>query len=182
MKYVRQKIENHFFEGMELYQKPDLPKFEFKKGKTTYTVTDLRCLNTLAVDVLMDILQTIISTPNCTEVSYDVSQLEEDERNLVSDIVTAVDCSYKKRGYSGQLCFLSNGVKIKETQDGKVILTFELIEENAETIYNYAQANMDKKGGKFNYLDLAVAVIDESEKRMREALEHNEIKLDEVIK
>ena len=171
MKYERQKIVQSFWEGVTFWKRPELPKIELKKGRTTYKITDLRCLNELAVDTLMDVLRVVCGTPNCEEVSYDVTNVEEDKVNLIADILSSVEWQYKKRGLNAMGLFLVTGSKGTTTKDGKKIITFLLEKENAEAIYNYAQAHKEQKNGVFNFVDLVFAVIDESEKRMKRAKE-----------
>ncbi len=165
MKYERQKIANCFWEGATVWKRPELPKIEFKKGRTTYKITDLRCLNESAINTFMDVLRVVCGTPNCKEVSYDVTNLEEDKVNLIDDILSSVEWEYKKRGCIAMGAFLVTGSKRETTEDGKRIITFLLAEENAEAIYNYSQTHKDEKNGVINILDLVFAVIYETEKK-----------------
>jgi hypothetical protein len=61
-----------------------------------------------------------------------------------------------------------SGCRIKETKKGKKEIIFELVKENANAIYEYAQTHKEKNNV-FGYLELALVVVDESKKRMQEA-------------
>ena len=103
-KYQRIKVDGTLFrpffgcENVELYLKPKLPKFEFKKGKTTYTVTDLRYLNENAVECFRDMLAVVCNKPNCESLTFYANNFEEDELQRILDIVTSIDVEYKRRG------------------------------------------------------------------------------------
>ena len=172
MKYERQKIVNCFWEGITLWKRPELPKIEFKKGRNTYKVTDVRCLNQVAVDIFVNILS-IVCANQVEEVGYDVTQLKESEINLISDILSGIECECKYRGCRIQTVFLVSGCRIKETKKGKKEIIFELVKENANAIYEYAQAHKEKNNV-FGYLELALVVVDESKKRMQEAFKKAE--------
>jgi hypothetical protein len=167
MEYERQEIKQSFWEGVTLWKRPELPKIEFKKGRNTYKVTDVRCLNQVAVDIFVNILS-IVCANQVEEVGYDVTQLKENEINLISDILSGIECECKYRGGRIQTVFLVSGCRIKETKKGKKEIVFELVKENANAIYEYAQTHKEKNNV-FGYLELALVVVDESKKRMQEA-------------
>jgi len=155
MKYKRQEICDPCLSalfgnsGVKFFRRPDLPKVKFKKGRRVYTVTDLRCLNEQAVNVLIDILVHCANTQGCESVSYHVEDIEKYELDLISDIVTAVEFEYRDKDRWSQSVFLASGTRKTEKANGEVILTFELIKEHADIIYNYAL-----KHGSVNYFDL----------------------------
>lgn len=138
-----------------MYMRPELPKIKFKADKVTYKVTDLRCLNETAVNCFIQILTDVCNTPDCESVSFDVSGIEQDKIDLISDIVTGIDFSYHKggkNGYSGSSVFLTSGSEYFETGNN-VTLTFTVIRDHARAIYEYAKGK-----DKINYFEAIIAV------------------------
>lgn len=181
MKYERTKIIGglNMFPGMELYMKPELPKIKFKKGRTTYEFTDLRCLNEAAVSLFFDIVGTVCNTENCKEVSYDVTELKEDRRHLYADILAGIEYRCKSRKHDTQGSFLCIGTRVHTDENGVIVQTFELIEENAKAIYDYAQSH--KNEGVIEFHDLVFAVIEERIKRFENFCKIPTVHLDEEV-
>jgi len=160
MKYERVEINAGTLtdilpDGCKVYRRPELPKIEFKANKVTYKATDLRCLNETAVDCFIRILTEVCNNPDCEGVSFDVSGIEQDKIDLISDIVTGIDFSYHKggrNGYSGSSCFLTSGTEYHESEEGE-ILTFTLIQDHARAIYEYAKGKSE-----INYFEAIIAV------------------------
>jgi hypothetical protein len=160
MKYDRIQIDPVAFagilpDGCSMYMKPELPKIEFKANKVTYKATDLRCLNETAVDCFIRILTEVCNNPDCEGVSFDVSGIEQDKIDLISDIVTGIDFSYHKggkNGYSGSSVFLTSGTEYLESEEGAT-LTFTLIRDHARAIYEYAKGKSEIK-----YFEAIIAV------------------------
>ena len=168
MEYKRQEIYSSAFtyilgEGVKLWRKPELPKIEFKNGKKKYKVTDIRYLNESAVDTFLEILRKACVVPKLKHITFTATGIDENKLNLIIDIVSSIDCEGKSRGYWFKTAFLVTGSKVTTKENGEKFVTFNLEEEDAEIIYNYAQ----KHGSPVNYLDLVIALIDESEKRLR---------------
>ena len=159
-------ISNLVDGGIKLYERSELPMIEFKKGGKKYKVTNLRYLNEFAVSTFIDILKTVCNVPDVDSASYNVTELQDDQISLLFEIVSGISCGRKVRGHDSWIRFLVSGTRTKYTEDKKKILTFELIKDNAEIIYNYAQ----KQNGVVDFYDLVVELIEENEKRMFESL------------
>lgn len=168
MEYERQEIYSSactdiFGEGVKLWRKPELPKIEFKNGKKKYKVTDIRYLNEAAVNVFLEILRAACNTPKLKHITFAAKGIDENQLDLITDIVSSVDCECKSGGCWFETAFLVTGSKVTTKENGEKFVTFNLEEEYAEIIYNYAQ----KHGSPVNYIDLVIALVDESEKRLR---------------
>lgn len=148
MKYTRttMKIAGAFSNllpnGSELYMRPKLPKLKFKKSGVEYAVTDLRLLNQEAIRVFEIILDIVINTPNCREVSFNAENADEDTIHIITDILEGMEYSAKKgekNGFSIGGCFLVVGARITNNT-----ITFLLAEDRANIIYEYAQENLQE--------------------------------------
>lgn len=147
MKYIRTTMDAGAFsdllpKGSELYMRPELPKVKFKKNGIKYAVTDLRLLNQEAIRVFEIILDTVIDTPNCREVSFNAENADKDTIHIITDILTGMEYSAEKVGKNGFSigdCFLVTGAR--ETND---TITFLLAEDHANIIYEYAQENLQE--------------------------------------
>lgn len=162
MKYERKEINVGSFEGIlpdgcKVYMTPELPTVSFVKGRVTYSVTDIRFLNERAIDAFEKILAMACSDPDLKEVSFDVTDVEKDTIDLISDIICAVKVhAYKggKNGYDFDAWMIVDEHHIHE-EEGHTILTFHLIESRAKAMYKYAH----KQGSTdISYYDLAAAV------------------------
>lgn len=141
-------------EGWTFYQRPELPKFEFRANKVKYTFTDLRLLNPAGISAFEAILQTVANTPNCEEVSFNIKGLDEDTINITTDIVLGISYTAKKGGKNG---FKFDGpFLVFEASRDEDMITYHLIKDNAAIIYEYAQTNP-----KPTLLELVIAVADE---------------------
>jgi hypothetical protein len=141
--------------GSELYMRPELPKVKFKKNGVKYTVTDLRLLNQEAIRVFEIILDTVIDTPNCREVSFNAENADEDTIHIITDILAGMWYSAEKGGKNGfsiDDCFLVNGAR--KTND---TITFLLAEDHANVIYEYAQKNL-QEGRIISIYDLVIVL------------------------
>lgn len=169
MKYYRQKLDapmwftDIFGESANLWIRPSLPKIEFKKGRTKYQVTDLRCLNESAVDTFMEILRQACNTPDLESVTFKSTDVERNRIDLIADIVSSIECKRKNGNGDSLFTFLVYGTDIKETENGGTLITFNLAKEHAKIVYEYAQ----KQNGTVDYYDLIVAFIEENTKRLR---------------
>lgn len=147
MKYTRTAMDAGAFsdllpKGGKLYMRPELPKVQFKKSGVKYAVTDLRLLNQDAIRVFEIILDTVIDTPNCREVSFNAENADEDTIHIITDILAGMEYSAEKGGKNGfsiDGCFLVTGAR--ETND---TITFLLAEDHADIIYEYAQENLQE--------------------------------------
>lgn len=162
MKYDRVKFNGNaltglFLENYEMYMLPNLPTIELKVNKTKYEVTDLRCLNEKAIHCLMEILDEVCSNPNCKEVPFDMTGLEEDEIHMISDILSGMTYkAYTSRGkgytMKGEGHFLVNSMWY---QGNNNIYTFGLNQDNAKIIYEYAKGKES-----VSYYELVIAVAE----------------------
>ena len=172
MKYERIEINAMAFtdilpDGCKMYMRPELPKIEFKANKVTYKATDLRCLNENAVNCFIQVLTEVCNNPDCRNVGFDVSGVEQDKIDLIGDIVSGIDYSYHKggrKGYSGYSCFLVSGTEYYET-DKSATLTFNIIQEHARAIYEYAKGK-----SQINYFEAIIAVHEACFQDMLEAI------------
>ena len=173
--YKRLEINADVFKDMmplnaKLYRTFDLPMIEFKANGITYKATDMRPLNETAVYMFEKILNCVINNPNCDEVVFTVDgDVSDDSVELVIDILMGMKYSAKKNGKNGfetHSAFLIGGFERKQMAGSKDLdIIVKLIEDHANAIYDYAQKN---KTDKYNYLELVMAVANESENRMRE--------------
>lgn len=146
MKYTRTKVDARVMSdilpaGSMLYMRPELPKIGFKHDGVLYKVTDMRCLNEQAVSVFKQILSEVCNRPGVEEVSFDITGIDEDQVDRITDIVSAVDYEAKKPGrngysISGALLVTSSTTCI---EDDEATLTFDLIKDHAEAIYQYCR-------------------------------------------
>jgi hypothetical protein len=174
MKYSRTEMNADVFgsilpEGAMIYQKPELPKYEFKANKVKYTVSDLRLLHPSGVGAFESILKVVANTPDCKEISFDVSYLDEDTINIVTDILMGITYTAKKGGKNGfeqSGIFLITGVEREEN-----IMTCHFIREHAKAIYMYAHENQKKQ---INIQDLVILLAEDSRRRLLEVLEVEE--------
>lgn len=147
MKYTRTTIDAGAFsnllpKGSELYMSPKLPKIEFKKSGIKYAVTDLRLLNQVAIRVFETILDTVIDTPNCREISFNAENVDEDTIHIITDILMGMEYSAKKGGKNG--FSLHGNFLVTEVRKANDTITFLLAEEKANIIYEYAQKNLQE--------------------------------------
>ena len=160
MKYSRTEINAGAFsdilpEGAMMYRRPELPKYEFKANKVKYTVSDLRLLHPKGVEAFESILKIVANTPDCKEVSFDVSDLDEDTINIVTDILMGITYAAAKGGKNGfeiNGTFLITGV----AREGN-IMTCQLVKEHAWAIFKYAHEKV-RNNEPINFLDLVCAV------------------------
>lgn len=160
MKYTQTTMNAGAFsnllpKGSELYMRPELPKVKFKKNGVEYAVTDLRLLNQNAIRVFEAILDTVIDTPNCREISFNTKNVDEDTIHIITDILEGMEYSAKKGGRNGfsiKGCFLVTGAMI--TND---TITFRVAKDRANIIYEYAQENL-QEDRKISICDLAIVL------------------------
>lgn len=171
MKYSRTEIDASAFssiftlEGATFYQRPKLPKFEFRANKVDYTISDIRLLHPLGVQAVEKVLETVMKTHDCEKVSICVEELDEDEISIVTDILMGMEYSAMKRGKNGFEMggiFLITGVSKKGD-----ILTCYLAKPHAKAIYEYAQKNL-KEGDPISFCGLACAVTESAINEFKE--------------
>lgn len=169
MKYIRTTIEAGVFsdllpKGSKLYMRPELPKVKFKKNGVKYAVTDLRLLNQEAIRVFEIILNTVIDTPNCREISFNAESADEDTIHVITDILTGMEYSAGKGGKNGfsiDSCFLVTGAR--KTNN---IITFLLAEDHANIIYEYAQEHL-QEGRTISIADLTIVLAEKGLKLLK---------------
>ena len=153
--------------GAQLYMHPELPMVEFMKGKVKYTVTDIRLLNQVGINVLDTIISYIADDPDDTEITFRTDGVEENSIDVVRDIVMGIRYKIEKKGrngFSGDGNFLVSAMIRGENE-----ITFRCIKENAVMIHNYIE-NCQKKGESVNYYAMIAEVADKSLADMREEL------------
>lgn len=163
MKYERQEINVGSFDGIlpdgcKVYRTPELPTISFVKGGVTYSVTDMRFLNERAVDAVEKILAMACSDPDLKEVSFDVTGIEEDTIDLISDIICAIKVhAHKggKNGYDFDAWMIAVDEHHVHEEEGHTILTFRLGGSCAKAMYKYAHK---QESTDISYYDLAAAV------------------------
>lgn len=167
MKYTRTKVDASVFSdimpaGSMMYMRPELPKFGFKHDGVFYKVTDMRCLNEQAVSVFNQILSEVCNRPNAEEISFDITGIDEDQVDRITDIVSSIDYEAKKPGRSGYS--ISGALLVTSSftciEDDEATLTFELIKDHADAIYQYCR---DKQ-----YVNLGECVIAVAQHEMQE--------------
>lgn len=173
MDYKRTYV-NNIFENMipnsKVYMMPDLPKIEFKKGKIKYKITDIRFLNEVAIDTFFQIMQEAMTTPDCEEVSFIVTGIEESRLHLISDIVCAIEYEVKKcgrNGYGTSGYFLAMSSIYTKQKDGTEILTFGLLKDNAKYLYEYGNGKEE-----LNFFDAVMYVGNRYCEEMQSYLEN----------
>lgn len=178
MKYTRTKIDASVMNdilppGSIVYMRPKLPKIEFKHRGILYKVTDMRFLNEQAVSVFEQILSEVCNRPNVDEISFDITGIDGDQADRIADIVSSVDYEAKKTGRNGYS--LGGALLVTGSTtciaDDEATLTFQLIKDHAEAIYQYCR---DK-----DYVNLGECVIAVAQHELREFtdyLAHNKEK------
>lgn len=163
MEYVRNTWEEPMFPGMKFSMKPDLPKISFMTNKVKYSITDLRFLNETAVTLFEEIVSYVAETKDVEEISLDISKEFSDSKlNLISDIITSIEFSAKKKGKNGfdiNGAFLIIGLDFKETKDGGTV-KLHIIKDNANVIYEYAQKQLKENGIiNINLCDIVIEIV-----------------------
>ena len=154
MTYERQTTKTNIFGvDAQISKTFELPKMSWKSGKTTYSVTDIRPLNEVAVYVFEQILNEVLNE-GVNEVTFNISEdYPQDKLDLIIDILLSISYEAKRRGgISQQGRFLIGSFK---HEDGQI--TIELIEEDAKALFEYASKHPQKE---YNLLDLVEAVSD----------------------
>ena len=170
MSYFRQEIplvgwDDFLPDGGKIYMRPDLPKIEVKRGKTKYTITDLRLLHPIGVETLKQIV-TIVANEPTDEVRFLIPIEQDDETiDIVADIVTGFSVDAKRRGgkYSGGR--IVSGTTVEHCENGGRTITFHVVKEFAEDVYEAAQNNNSKS------LDFYGLVMDYTDKQFDEMME-----------
>ena len=173
MKYSRTEINADAFsdilpEGAMMYRRPELPKYEFKANKVKYTVSDLRLLHPQGIEAFESILRIVANTPDCKEVSFDVSDLSEDTIEIVTDILLGITYHAVKSGKNGFEMggnFLIIGVSRKEN-----IMTCQLAKPHAWAIFKYAHEKA-RNNEPIKFLDLVCAVAESALESFKEVSE-----------
>ena len=170
MKMKADKCWTDMFPNVEFYMSPKLPKIEFKKGKIKYKITDIRFLNEVAIDTFFQIMQEAMTTPDCEEVSFIVTGIEESRLHLISDIVCAIEYEVKKsgrNGYGTSGYFLAMSSRYTKQKDGTEILTFGLLKDNAKYLYEYGNGKEE-----LNFFDAVMYVGNRYCEEMQSYLEN----------
>lgn len=173
MKYSRTEINASVFsdilpEGAMMYRGPELPKYEFKANKVNYTVSDLRLLHPSGIKAFESILKVVANTPDCKEVSFDVSDMDEDTINIVTDILLGITYHAAKGGKNGFEMggnFLIIGARREEN-----IMTYQLAKSHAWAIFKYAHEKA-RNDEPINFLDLVCAVSESGLELFKEVSE-----------
>lgn len=156
MKYKRASIDYSFFgTPYKLGTLPELPMIEFKRGKWTIKVTDFRCLNEHAVLAFENCLLTAATVEEAEFVQFDVSGVDRDMVDLVSDICLSIGYEARKRGYSIGGTFLVISCRIVNN-----VLTMDLARNHAKAIYEYAQSQDSKDEINLNIVDMILHIAE----------------------
>lgn len=148
-----------FKEG-KLRRLPELPKLEFKANKVKYSVTDLRYLNENAIDVFQNILTGVISERGIKEITFNIQKgTSENTLRVISDILMAMSYSAEKKGKNGYT--LGGALLVTGCHRNDDSITFHLVKENAEIIFDYAMENF-KYDKKINIYELVIEIADKS--------------------
>lgn len=156
MTYERQTSKTNIFGiDAQISKKFELPKISWKSGKTTYSVTDIRPLNEMAVYVFEQILNEVLNE-GVNEVTFNISEdYPQDKLDLIIDILLSISYEAKRRGGISQHgAFLIGSFKQEDNQ-----VTIELIEDDAKALFEYASKYPKKE---YNLLNLVEAIVEHS--------------------
>lgn len=129
------------FDNATICMTPELPKLEVKKDKIKYKITDLRYLNETAVEVFRMIMEIVMNTKNCEEVSFDITNIKKDTWRIIVDIVCSIEYEYSKggkNGFRGSGRILISGASYTK-KDNIAIGTFYLFKNHVKYLYDYAK-------------------------------------------
>jgi hypothetical protein len=191
MKYERIMIDapelEEFMPGAKLYMGPKLPMLEFELHDIEYKFTDLRWLNEFAIECFDAAINYIANTPDCKEVSFDVTGVDKSRIEIASDILTSTryEMAKKVKAKKGNKTistshrpFLCTGAT-HSRQDDKEVLTLKFLETDAKAIYEYAQKHRPENGEvvRLKIHELVEAVALANDKKMQEGMKKAGIKL-----
>ena len=126
----------------EVYTRPKLPEIQFVKDRVAYSFTDIRYLKESAVCVFFNILEEVISDGDVTEVTFDVSNIDEYEVRIISDILMGIEYEARKKGRNGfwiKGSFLVIGYHETTEDDGRKTITYDLSSITPKIIHDYAR-------------------------------------------
>ena len=149
------KVILDVFDIVNIRMSPELPKLEVKKDKIKYKITDVRYLNETAVEVFSMIMEIAMNTKDCEEVSFDITNINEDNWHLITDILSGIEYECSKGGKNGfsssGRIFIAGSSYTKK--DNIAIGTFYLFENDAKYLYEYA-----KDRETVNYIDAIINI------------------------
>lgn len=155
-------------ENLKIRYQPELPKIKIKRGKATYTITDLRLLHPLGKEALISIFNGIISCEEY-ELSFVVPVDVDDETlEIVNDIVMGFSCDVKRRYSSFEGFRLVSGctTETNKTTGGRIV-TYSVTPDFANFIRSYHQ---DNGNGTINLLTVVMDFADEQRLKFEEEI------------
>lgn len=169
MKYKRTPVDGSIF-GVpgEFSMLPELPMIEYKVGKWKIKITDLRCLNELAVSMFERCVIEAAYNEGATEAAFFIGDTSEDKLQLITDICMAIKFEAKKRGgdYSGGSLFI---IGVERRDD---VIAFQFIKDRARSIYEYAQEQLKETGQvQISLPELVSRIVEKEHTEIREMLE-----------
>ena len=135
---TRTRVESPFKDILdelcgEMYMRPELPIFKYKKDKVVYEFSDLRLMNPIFVSVTDNIIAMIRSHNYDSEgVTVKFTGWSIKELNVIADVVGAQTIKAKKKGKNGfelTTSFLTCGAGISDNQ-----ICFHVIESQIKCV------------------------------------------------
>ena len=126
-------------DNVKIVLSPEFPKITFRKDKIEYSITDIRYLNSVAINTLENILRNIGTTEenNITdEMELELPEsLGKDQIQIVIDVLLGIHYEMKKKGKNGFFeggTFLILGIWHTDNK-----LTIQLNKDHAKYIREY---------------------------------------------
>ena len=146
---------------------PKLPVMKWKRGKTTYTMTDIRYLRNDAVAVLFEIIKTVAVHPDMERMIFNApDDMSDGELQAVIDIVTGIKFTEKTGRSQTESTFLCHGC-LRIEAEGKREVEFLLSKWQNEDIAEFAEQALD---GRISMQELVEHVARKTSERLKKAL------------
>ena len=155
-----------YWDNVTLRERPKLPVVKWKRGKTTYTMTDLRYLRQDAVAILFKIIKTVAIHPDMERMTFHVpDNMAEGELQTVIDIVTGIKFTEKEGRHTSDSTFLCHGC-LRSEYKGKREVEFLLSKWQNEDIAEFAEQTLD---GRIDVRELVEYMARKTTQRFKEA-------------
>ena len=155
------------WDNVTLRERPKLPVVKWKRGKTTYTMTDLRYLRQDAVATLFEIIRTVAVHPDMERMIFSVpDDIADGELQAVIDIVTGISLTEKDGRYAMDSMLLCHGCLHYE-DEGKRKIEFLLTKDHAKDIAEFAEQALD---GRISMQELVEYIARKTSERLKKAL------------
>lgn len=149
-----------FFTGLDLEnikitKAPDLPEVQFKKGRYSYKVTDMRYLSEYAKECFNLIVSHAAHNPDLEKVTFNVTDLDENIIKNTGDILSGIKYYCSKSGEGGYRSFghlLYLGSSIGDDGEKKTFTVY-LNEDHVKRVYEYAHGK-----DKIDYYELCMEI------------------------